>query len=227
MARIFISHRTEDTGDLAGRLAEKLGRFEFEAVLLNRETIPLGANFADAIRDELGTLEAALVLIGTEWLVGKDGRRRLDDETDWVRREVVHALDSGAPVISVYVGGATALKPEDLPEPMRRLTTYQGYRFDPDYFARDANELGKRIENTLIAAARARAGEDGRTVRDRFRRQLQMIIGFLFVVTFGVAFLQGRVSELPSALWTFPALMDFAAFAWWLYAGAATPGRLA
>jgi hypothetical protein len=58
-----------------------------------------------------------LVVIGTHWLSITDdnGRRRLDDSEDFVRREIEAALQSGIRVIPVLVDGATMPPSDQLP----------------------------------------------------------------------------------------------------------------
>jgi len=52
-----------------------------------------GRNFEDSIHRALDSCKVTLVLIGDEWLTATpDGKRRIDDENDYVRREVAAAL---------------------------------------------------------------------------------------------------------------------------------------
>ena len=226
MAKLFISYRHADAGAYAGRLAEVLGEFHFESVFLDGEAIGLGDGFADRIREALSECDAVLVLIGRQWLDARDadGSRRLDREDDWVRREVTMALDADVLVVPVLFDSTPAPSRDELPEPMQKLASLHLYKLDGEYFERDSQYLCTRLERDL--ARRARERDAGRPdPPNPFRRQLMMIVVFLFLLTFGVAFLQARVQELPGGLWAFPAAMDFAAFAWWLYAGAALGTR--
>jgi preprotein translocase subunit Sec63 len=64
-----------------------------------------------------------LALIGQEWLHTKDatGRRRLDDETDFVRLELALALQRDIPVIPVLVRGTKMPLADQLPEDLKEL----------------------------------------------------------------------------------------------------------
>jgi hypothetical protein len=101
---------------LADRLADKIGE---NRVFMDVDAIKPGMNFADAINRALCTCEVLLVLIGPRWLtlMDRNGRRRLDDPEDLVVVEIRTALDRGAWIIPVLVGGATMPSRDDLPLP--------------------------------------------------------------------------------------------------------------
>jgi hypothetical protein len=77
-----------------------------------------------------------LVVIGPGWLKSFDqwGRRRLDLEGDWVRREIVLALTENKTVIPVLVRGATLPPAEALPEIVRSLLGRQKIDLRVDYW---------------------------------------------------------------------------------------------
>ena len=88
-----------------------------------------------------------LAIIGPDWLTAtKEGRRRLDDPDDWVRREVVTGLGLGrVQVIPVLVGEAPLPAPEELPEPLQRIPQLQAITVRPDRFEDDVDHLTERI----------------------------------------------------------------------------------
>jgi hypothetical protein len=110
MAGVFISYRREDTGGEAAHLASDLSRvLGRDEVFIDIDTISAGVDFVDRIEDALDHCEVVLVLIGDRWLDATDasGARRLDDESDFVRLEVVRALAGpGVTVVPVLVEGA-------------------------------------------------------------------------------------------------------------------------
>jgi len=220
MARLFLSYRRSDTGAYADRLAERLATFQFDAVFLDREAIGLGANFADDIRRELSLCTAVLVLMGIRWIdiQGEQGQRRLDEPTDWVRREVALALNMRLPVIPVVFDSAPRPTLKDLPGELAPLTTSEGYDINGNYFDRDATDLGKRLEKMLVASARAAASSSSASsTSSRLTRQLQISwIGFFFV-TLATSVAPVAVRGLPQSFWLFPGTMTVAAFLWWLY----------
>ncbi len=82
-----------------------------------------GRDFRKAIDDSIHECSVLLAIVGREWLESKDalGRRRLDDESDFVRLEIASALRRDIPVIPVLVRGAKMPRAEQLPADLREL----------------------------------------------------------------------------------------------------------
>src|SRR5207244_4133019 len=125
MASVFISYRRADTSGYAGRLAEALAdRFGRENVFMDVDSIAAGADFEDRIHTALGASQVALVLIGDEWLLAEpDGRRRIDDQDDYVRTEIAAALKrNDVTVVPVLVEGVRMPDAAELPSDIAPLT---------------------------------------------------------------------------------------------------------
>lgn len=127
MAIVFVSYRRADAAVSADRLRQRLvDEFGEGAVFFDRDTLPLGMDWRDGIREVLSDCKAVVVVIGPDWLGVADGRTRLNDPDDWVRFEVEQSLLRGIPTIPVLTGGAQSLPPEShLPEPLRPLAFRQ------------------------------------------------------------------------------------------------------
>jgi hypothetical protein len=82
-----------------------------------------GRDFRKAIDDCIHECSVLLAIVGREWLESKGalGRRRLDDETDFVRLEIASALRRDIPVIPVLVRGAKMPRAEQLPADLQEL----------------------------------------------------------------------------------------------------------
>ena len=107
--KLFISYRREDTAPYAGRLYDRLAaHFGDDQVFIDIDQIEPGDDFVEAINRKVGACEIAIVLIGPSWLRVTDasGKRRLDDNDDLVRMEIVAALQRNIRVIPVLVGEA-------------------------------------------------------------------------------------------------------------------------
>jgi TIR domain len=150
--RIFISYRREDSRGYAGRLQGDLSRrYTNEAVFRDIE-IPPGVDFAQHIYGLIDHCNIVLVMIGNGWLDARDkeGARRLDKDTDWVRLEIERALArSDVEVIPVLVDGARLPPREELPPtlaPLRRLNAFELSDRRWDY---DVNELGRYLDAAL------------------------------------------------------------------------------
>jgi hypothetical protein len=82
-----------------------------------------GRDFRKAIDHSVKTCSVLLAIIGQDWLDSKDvqGRRRLDDENDFVRLELASALRRDIPVVPVLVRGTRMPDAERLPAELRDL----------------------------------------------------------------------------------------------------------
>jgi hypothetical protein len=118
MAQIFISYRRQDSAYLAATLSDKLQQhFGPNSVFLDVDNIPLGVDFREYIGNAVGQCDVLLVIIGDEWMGPTDsqGKRRIDDPSDYMRVEIESALKRNIPVIPVLIEEATMPAPADLP----------------------------------------------------------------------------------------------------------------
>jgi hypothetical protein len=82
-----------------------------------------GRDFRQAIDESVQKCSVLLAMVGHRWLDAKNaqGTRRLDEEDDLVRMEIVSALRRNIPVIPVLVRSARMPRAEELPEDLREL----------------------------------------------------------------------------------------------------------
>src|SRR5262245_24796325 len=124
MGSIFLSYRREDSEGQAGRLYDDLvAVFGSDSVFMDVAAIQPGRDFRKSIDQSLNSCGVFLSLIGKSWLTAKDAsvQRRLDDPADFVRIETGAALKRDIPVIPVLVLGASAPKPDQLPDDLKEL----------------------------------------------------------------------------------------------------------
>jgi hypothetical protein len=147
--RVFISYRRDDTKWVAGRLADSLtAYFGDKRVFRDIGDIPGGADFGQVIRGNLGMSDAAIVLIGPDWLKpadGSDGTSRLHDPDDWVAHEVGAAMEKGIPVFPVLVDGTPMPRAAELPDHLRALTRYNAITLSDDRWDADVNRLARIV----------------------------------------------------------------------------------
>jgi hypothetical protein len=146
--KIFISYRHEDSNYVSGRIYDNLiNKLQNASIYKDVDSIPLGIDFREHIRNSVGLCTILLAVIGDHWAVNKDGINRLLDETDWVRIEVETALNRNIPVIPLLIDGAKIPSAEILPESMQALQFRNGMpiRPDPD-FHNDMQRLLEGIE---------------------------------------------------------------------------------
>lgn len=132
MHEIFVNYRTNDAHDAAFAIQADLSRrFGADKVFYASRSIRHGKPFGQELILEVTKARVLLAVIGPEWLKrDADGRRLVDDEKDWVRREIVAALKAGTQVIPILVDRKTDRLPADLPADLKALTSFNYRRFD-------------------------------------------------------------------------------------------------
>jgi hypothetical protein len=151
-AKLFINYRREDTRHAAGRLYDRLiQRFGDDQVFMDIDQIDPGEDFVEVINRKVGTCDVAIVAIGPHWLGATDesGKRRLDDEEDFVRMEIVAALQRNILVVPVLVDGARMPRKRDLPEPLAPLSRRNAIELSETRFHADVNRLIEAVERSL------------------------------------------------------------------------------
>ena len=114
---VFLSYRRSDASSATGRLADRLnaalgpGR-----VFRDLDGIAPGADFEVVLQRAIGGAAVLLAVVGPGWLIAsEDGRRRLDNPRDMVRREIEAAFAAGVTVVPVLVEGARMPTAPELP----------------------------------------------------------------------------------------------------------------
>ena len=77
----------------------------------------------------------------------KYSKRRIDDPNDWVRHELVYALQRKLPIIPLLVMNAELPEREGLPTALQPLTNYQAFVFRENDWETDLGRLLTRLED--------------------------------------------------------------------------------
>lgn len=152
MAGIFINYRREDAAADAGRLFDDLRRRCKDEHVFMDLTIEAGKDFRAALSEKLETCDVLLALMGPRWLHVTNeatGKRRLDEEQDFVRLEIVTALAQQKLVIPVILPGAKMPSPESLPESIRELAWRNAFELHYKHWVSCVNELVQQFPDTL------------------------------------------------------------------------------
>src|SRR5580698_6544125 len=150
--RIFISYRREETAFAAGWLYDILDdRFGEELIFKDIDSIRFGDNWFKAITEAVRSCEVLLALIGERWLTVTDqaGRRRLDNQEDWVRVEIETALERDIRIIPIVVEGAQLPSADQLPPSLVGLVQRQALEISPRRFRSDSSRLMHQLELVL------------------------------------------------------------------------------
>jgi pterin-4a-carbinolamine dehydratase len=145
--KLFISYRRSDAIDAVRALYFQLRlRFGLSQVFMDVSAIGSGDVWPQRLKLALQDASVVLVVIGPTWLKSADeyGRRRLDTDTDWVRKEVESALSEGKSAIPLLIGGLRQMPPaEALPTALAGLLDRQQHVLDNAQWDNDVESLTK------------------------------------------------------------------------------------
>jgi pterin-4a-carbinolamine dehydratase len=141
----FISYRRTDSQQAGlGLYIQLRARIGPGSVFMDRTGISSVEVWPERLRESIDQASTFLALIGPGWLTSADeyGRRRLDNPTDWVRKELATAIGSSKLVIPILLGPSVRMPPaEALPTDLEPLASFQAYSLRDDHWDADLNEL--------------------------------------------------------------------------------------
>ena len=153
LPEVFINYRRDDSIAEAGRintaLEHELGR---DKVFFDTCSIELGQVWPKSIEETLRLAKVVIAVIGNGWLKISDdwGRRRIDQENDWVRKELEFAIANEKYIIPVLVSGALLPpSPELLPQSISALLTRQAIDIRSQYWDHDMLLLSQKIKEIV------------------------------------------------------------------------------
>lgn len=142
---IFINYRRRDSGTFSNWLAESLKlSFGKQNVFIDGKSIRTGDNWSNKIDLALEKASVILVIIGSEWLTLQDesGKRRLDNDNDWVKNEIAYGLSNKSTrIIPVLLQDAVLPDKQALPKEIQKLTDFQIARLGLDSWEHDRDNL--------------------------------------------------------------------------------------
>jgi len=132
MTNVFISYRRNDTHSNTSRICEKLvDHFGEQNVFMDTGGIPYGMNFEEHIQARLEACDVLVAIIGPDWATAADdGRERIHEKDDWVRREIRFALERGTRIIPVLIDRTECLRADRLPTDLKGLEKLMALRLD-------------------------------------------------------------------------------------------------
>jgi hypothetical protein len=148
MHTVFISYRTGETAGearaLFSELAATLGK---DSVFMDVDTIGLGRDFRQVLRERLESCDLMLALVGRNWVdtTNPSGQRRLEDPDDYVQLEIDAALKRNIPVTPVLVQGAQMPTGAQLPKEIRDFAYRNGFELSHNRWNSDVQEMIKRL----------------------------------------------------------------------------------
>ncbi|MFI8391956.1 toll/interleukin-1 receptor domain-containing protein [Streptomyces sp. NPDC085540] len=131
---VFINFRRADTGATGPHIDTAL-RSEFggQAAFRDQRSLRAGRDYREQLERGIRKCDLLLVVMGAHWASVRDdaGRRCIDREEDWVRKEIALALTYKLPVMPVLVDGAKLPSIHELPEDIQSLVHQQVVYFRP------------------------------------------------------------------------------------------------
>ncbi len=155
--KIFISYRRQDTSGYALAIhREIMEKVPSADATIDASFLKPGARWRDEIRKRASSCDIALVIVGRDWLVGRDGERKIDDESDPVRAELELFLSRPeAEIIPIFVDGAKMPSARELPDAVRELHGRHGLEIHHATYGQNIDEL---IELLTVRATQRGAG---------------------------------------------------------------------
>lgn len=146
---IFISYRRSDQPNIVFWLHDVLHNiFVDTEVFIDEKGIQAGDKWAEHLEKNLRSASVLIVVIGPDWLRAQDEyfRRRLDEPSDWVRKEVEFGITNNLVIILLLVSDAKLPDLKALPESLIPLLSNQSFKLRTGYWREDVNELVIAIE---------------------------------------------------------------------------------
>jgi len=154
---VFISYRRQNDSGIAGRIYDHLGRaLPGASIFMDVDKLNPGEDFEQALGRSLAQCKVVLAIMGPQWasVTDADGRVRLHDADDFVRKELRTALQSNVRVIPVLVNGAVMANRSALPEDLHALTKRHAVEVRHERFTADAEDLARAISQSTPGARR-------------------------------------------------------------------------
>lgn len=111
------------------------------------QTIRVAGNWRVRIETALTASTVVIVVIGPHWLSLTDefGQRRIDQDDDWVRIEIRHALRNGVPIIPLLINTKLP-SPLGLPADIRGMLDFQAFNLTEERWESDLGHLLSDLE---------------------------------------------------------------------------------
>ena len=146
---VFISYRGTDRV-LARRLEQRLRSRWGSSIFRDETSLMAGRSWSDQLRDAMADAKVMLSLVGPGWHLRVEG-------DDWVRDELIGAIEAGHPVLPVIVGDPDVLAQRltTLPEAFQR----QAVTVSDDFAGFDMHKIEKALRDLGAFADRESVGQ--------------------------------------------------------------------
>jgi conflict system STAND superfamily ATPase/TIR domain-containing protein len=162
-SKIFISYRRLDTGQIAGRIYDRLAReIPQDEIFFDIDTIPPGVDFKQHISKAVSSSAVLLVLIGEKWVIPTWKRSAWGFgsklKEDFVKLEIESALDLGVPILPLLVDNRAMPDEGDLPS---SIADFVGVNAAAVRSGRDFHKDMDRVLDTIASHRRGVSAANG------------------------------------------------------------------
>ncbi|MDQ3686368.1 MAG: protein kinase, partial [Acidobacteriota bacterium] len=142
---VFISYRRQGSAEAARALRAEL-RGRNLRVFLDVDELRAG-HFDQALLRRIERMPNFIVLLSAQCL------DRCNDERDWLRREIAHAVRTNRKIIPVMMPGFNFPEAHELPEDIRALPTHQSITYSHEFFDAMVAKIVKYLQYGTGAAS--------------------------------------------------------------------------
>jgi glutamate/aspartate transport system substrate-binding protein len=153
MSDVFLCYRRNDSPQTAWHLASLLNRTHKTFIDTH---IRGGALWDDTLVREIENCSVFLCFVGERWLErNENGELRVNDEHDYVRKEISLAISLNKKILPILVNGGSLPNREELHESIQSLmgSEFMNLTFVPPAFYADADKIIRRV-NQLVREQR-------------------------------------------------------------------------
>jgi hypothetical protein len=142
---IFISYRRDDNPVAAGRLFDELAHSYGQNLVFIDYAGLLGGQALEDILTKVEQSRVLLLVVGDNWIT-----ERLEDPTDYVRREIIAAQKNGLRVIPVLAGHTARPAVQQIPEPLQFILNLKFLPLQMDDWEVGVNRLKQTIDDVVL-----------------------------------------------------------------------------
>jgi tetratricopeptide (TPR) repeat protein len=194
---VFINYRRADTSNEARGLNNDLEHaFGKGFVFQDRDDLISGEIWSEKLIDAGNNAKVIIAVIGPNWLQRTpEGDSRLNDPNDWVRKELVLAIQAKKIIIPVLVSGAKIPSKTDVPASLHQLYNHQFFELRGDKWNIDLPALIKDISSVTkvktIAQLKEEKKDHDTSTKEKLSKKkiLWLTTGMVLIVGLFIGFL--------------------------------------
>jgi hypothetical protein len=155
--KVFINDRRAESLKDARHLASLLDRGTLKGrIFIDLKGLDGAEDWLTELERQVAASDIVVSLICPDWTEIRDttGKRRIDDDNDFVRFELAEAFRRRIPVVPVLVDGARMPRGEQLPPNLLLLTRPQAEVLRSETFDADVGKIAARLKAEIAARRR-------------------------------------------------------------------------